>query len=460
MAEILTQALEESPRGRVFKLALPAVGEQLLNTLVGLADVYLVGNLSREAAAQLGYSSDVALAGVGLGNQMIWVTLVFFMAAGVASTALVARATGAGDNAERQHVLRQSMLIGVGVGLFTTLLVTFGAGTFLALLNTPDEVLPRSLEYLHIISFSLLPTALLFVGTACMRGAGDTRTPLYIMLGANTLNVAVTWLLVSGNLSMPALGVEGAAIGTALARGGAGLVVLGLLLRGQRELRLVPDVRPDMGRLRRLVAIGAPTAGEMLIFHGALLIFTRFVTGLGTTAYAAHNATITIESLSFLPGMGYAVAAGALVGQGLGARDPARAERDAFEALWQGMAMMTVIGALMIAVPDLLLSFFVNVPAVVAAGTSPLRAAGMVQPALAVGFILNGALRGAGDTSWPLYTRIFTTWMVRLPITLLLVGTLDLGLNGIWLAMCTDFTLQGLLALWRFSRGRWQTVEV
>jgi Na+-driven multidrug efflux pump len=124
------------------------------------------------------------------------------------------------------------------------------------------------------------------------------------------------------------------------------------------------------------------------------------------------------------------------------------------------MLMMGLVGAVMVFFPDVLLGFFVNDPAAVAAGTAPLRAAGIVQPALAVGFILNGALRGAGDTRWPLLTRLMTTWGIRLPMTLLLVGWLGLGLNAIWLAMCTDFTAQAMLALWRFGSGRWQRVEV
>jgi putative MATE family efflux protein len=343
--------------------------------------------------------------------------------------------------------------------------VFFGAPLFLWLLgaSSPDmdpAVMPLGITYLRIISSTIILASLLFVGMACMRGAGDTQTPLYVMLGVNLSNVFITWLLVSGNLSFPALGVYGAAVGTAIARGGGGLVVLWLLWRGREKLRLDFNLRPDMDIIRRLLRIGAPTAGEMFIFHAALLVFTRFVTSMGTVSYAAHIATINIESLSFLPGLGYAVAASALVGQGLGAKSPRRAEDSAYEAVWQGMAFMTFVGLVMVIFPDVLLGIFVNDPAVVETGTAPLRAAGLVQPALAVNFILNGALRGAGDTRWPMFSRVLGTWLVRLPLAALLVGVLGMGLNGIWLAMCADFTVQAMLALWRFGSGRWQTVEV
>ncbi|MCS6882551.1 MAG: MATE family efflux transporter [Oscillochloridaceae bacterium] len=449
-----------SIRRRMFVLALPAVGEQLLNTMVGLADVFLVGNLAPATAALLGYDSAAALTAVGLGNQFSWIVMVLFMAVGIGATALVARAVGARDETSLGRIVRQVALLGVLVGVTATALGLLAAEPFLATLNAPQETRAIGVEYIHITALTFLPTALLIAITACLRGAGDTRTPLLLMLAVNTINIAVTWLLVNGQLGMPALGVTGAALGAALARGLGGIAAVVLMLRGHAGLRLVLEWRPDPEMLRRLVRVGLPTAGEQFVFQAALLIFVRFVTNLGATAYAAHNITITIESVSFLPGMGYAAATGALVGQALGARRPDEAERSAYEGLFQGGLMMSALGVLMALFPAQLVSLFTNDPMVVAAATPPLRAAGLVQPALAVSFILLGALRGAGDTRWPLYSRLFTTWVVRLPLTFVVVGQLGGGLPGVWLAMCTDFTLQAIMALWRFSSGKWQKIEV
>lgn len=449
-----------STRRRMFSLALPAVGEQLLNTMVGLADVFLVGNLAPRTAALLGYDSAAALTAAGLGNQFSWIMMVLFMAVGIGATALVARAVGARDETSLGRIVRQVALLGMLVGVTATALGLLGAELFLAVLNAPQETRAIGAGYIRITALTFLPTALLLAITACLRGAGDTRTPLLLMLVVNTLNIAVTWLLVNGHLSLPALGVTGAAIGTTLARGLGGIAAVALLLRGHAGLRLVLDWRLDPEMLRRLVRVGLPTAGEQFIFQAALLIFVRFVTNLGTTAYAAHNITITIESVSFLPGMGYAAATGALVGQALGARRPDEAERSAYEGLFQGGLMMSILGGFIVLFPAQLVALFTNDPMVVAAATPPLRAAGLVQPALAVSFILLGALRGAGDTRWPLYSRLLTTWVVRLPLTFVVVGWLGGGLPGVWLAMCTDFTLQAIMVLWRFSSGKWKKIEV
>ncbi|NJK79410.1 MAG: MATE family efflux transporter [Chloroflexaceae bacterium] len=459
-AQVAAELSEQPTRRYVFELALPAVAEQFLNTLVGLADVYLLGNLTLAAAAQLGYGRVEAVAGAGLANQMVWLVTVLFMATGIGSTAMIARAKGAGDEAQMQKVLRQSVILAVIVGLIAMVVMIAMGRPFLYILHTAPDVVPRSMEYLLVVSTTIIPTSLLLVGIACLRGVGDTRTPLYVMLGTNVVNILLTWLLVSGNMGLPALGVVGAAIGTAIARGGGGLLILWLLLRGRSGLKLTNPFQVDTAILRRLTNIGAPSAGEMFVFHAALLVFVGFINSLGTVAYAAHTAIINIESISFLPGFGYAFAASTLVGIGLGAQSPAKAEAYSHEAMRQGMVMMTLIGLTMIFFPEALLSLFVDDPAVIATGADSLRAAGMIQPVLAVGFILNGALRGAGDTKWPLISRLITAWGIRLPLAWLLVVELGMGLNGIWLTMCIDFTVQALLAMWRFASGRWKTIEV
>jgi putative MATE family efflux protein len=442
------------------KLALPAVGEQVLNTFVGLADTFLVGHLSIQAATLLGYTSATALAGVGLANQMVWLVTVFFMAVGVGATAVIARARGANDMATANAALRQSLLLGLLMGLASTLIVLPLAPAMMQLLGAGPDVLPRGVDFLHISALSFGPTALLFLATAALRGVGDTRTPLLVMLGVNAINILISWLLINGNLGAPVLGVQGAAIGSAIARGSGGVFLVALLLlRGRSGLRLSFNLRPDWPMIKRIARVGAPSGAEQLVFQGALLVFVRFVTGLGTVAYAAHNVVINIESLSFLPGMGYAIAASALVGQGLGAGKPEEAEANAYEALLQGTVMMTVLGVIMMIIPQQLINIMAADPAVAQAGTGAMRLAGLLQPFLALNFIMSGALRGAGDTRWPLYTKIISTWGIRLPIVMIMLW-LGFGLTGVWIGMATDFAVQGALAWWKFRQGRWKTERV
>lgn len=439
-------------------LALPAVGEQFLNMLVGLSDVYLIGHITQRAAQQLGYGSAEGLAGVGLANYVVWLITTLFMAGAVGSTALIARASGAKDVTEANNVMRQSVLLGLLMGLIGAILMYVFADTAMRLFGAPPEIVPLGVKFLHITALSMPLAGVMFMCNAVLRGVGDTKTPLLVMVLINGLNILISWLLINGRLGMTPLGVSGAAWGMALARGIGGLVVLAVLVRGVGMLKLDRLPRPSRETIRRIVRIGLPTGGEMLAFQSALIVYARFVTHLGTVPYAAHNTVINAESISFLPGLGFAVAATTLVGQGLGAEDRQFARRSGHEAYFQSAVFMTIMGLLFILVPEWFLSLLVDDPAVVAAGVTPLRMVGVIQPLLAANFVYAGALRGAGDTQWPLLIKLICPWLVRLPLAFWLIPLY--GLSGAWIAMSIDLALQGVLAWWRFRGNRWERIDL
>ncbi len=239
--------------------------------------------------------------------------------------------------------------------------------------GAPPAVAPLGISYLRIVAFSMPLTGVMFMLNAALRGAGDTRTPLLLMGIVNVLNILVSWLLISGQFGLPVLGVVGAAWGATVGRSVAGVLVVGILLRGRGSLRIDRWPRPDRDMLRRILRIGLPTGGEMLVFQGALLIFARFVTQLGTVAYAAYNVVIQTHSISFMPGLGFAIAATTLVGQGLGAKDVQRARQSGHEATMQAALFMGVMGIFFVLFPQWFLSLLVSDPQVIAAGTLPLR---------------------------------------------------------------------------------------
>jgi putative MATE family efflux protein len=278
------------------------------------------------------------------------------------------------------------------------------------------------------------------------------------MFVVNGLNMLIAWALVNGQFGLPALGVSGTAAGATIARSAGGLLVLFVLVRGRGSLRLDRLPRPELAMLRRLIRIGLPSGAEQMAFQGALILFARLVTGLGTIAFAAHNTVLTIESISFLPGAGFATAATTLVGQGLGAQDVESARRSGHESFYQAAIFMAVMGLLFILVPHWFLSLLVSDPAVIDAGVTPLRTVGIIQPLLAASFVFSGALRGAGDTRFPLWIKLISPWLLRLPLAFLLIPVL--GLTGAWIALSSDLALQGVLAWWRFRGGRWRYIRV
>jgi putative MATE family efflux protein len=450
-------------RGKVWKLAWPTIGEQCLNLLVGLADVYFLGHLSATAITQLGYGSAEALTAGSLGNFFTWVAFVVYSAMSVPATTLVARAYGAKNRAEAAYVARQSMLLGLILGILVGVLIHFNAENLIRAFGATGKVAEIGAQYLEFTSFGMPLWSLMVVGSACLRGSGDTRTPLLVVMLINLINIASASILVNGNLGIPVLGIKGAAISAATAwTVGALIVTIRLFKKPNRQnldaLYLPLGFKIDFKTVKDLLKLGLPTMGEQIAFQIAIFFFARMVVDLGTVKYAAHNAIITIDSISFLPGIGFGIAATVLVGQCLGAGRPDLAERYAITAYQLGLVFMTVMGLSFVLFPEFFLGMLVNDQEVVKAAADPLRIAGFFDPLLATVFILMGALRGAGDTRFPLYGRIISSCFVRVSLGYLFIVVLEMGLFGVRLAMGLDSVVLAALIIWRFKSGRWKSV--
>ena len=403
----------------------------LLGMLVGLVNTYLVGHLG---AASL-------------------------TAVGTGATALTARMIGARDMAGANRVVGQALAIAFACGLLSSTLLVGFAEPAMVLMGARGEALAQGVLYLRIVSAVFPISSLMFIGNACMRGAGDARTPLLVMAAVNVVNVAIAWGLVEGIGPLPALGVRGAAWGSAAGRVVGGLLVVGLLIKGRGGLQLRWR-GPDREIIWRILRVGLPASLDQLIFRFGMLVWVRIVASLGTVAYAAHQVALNAESISFMPGWGFAMAATTLVGQGLGASDHERAERDAMLCFGIAAIFMSVMGVVFFVSAPQIMGLFTDEVEVIALGSMPLRLIGVVQPLLAAMMVFAGGLRGAGDTLTPMLVNGASVWLLRVPLSLLAIHWFDWGLTGVWLVMALDLTLRGIVLLWQFRCGRWKTVEV
>jgi putative MATE family efflux protein len=399
---------------------------------------------------------------VGTGTTVVWVVLTLFFAVGVGGTALVARAVGSKDQALASKGAGQSLILG---GLFGLLLAAVALPLVHAItdvLGVQGTVADLASAFLRVFALGLPAVGVAYAANACMRGSGDTRRPLVVMLVVNGTNIAASWLLMNGvpGLGIPALGVVGSACGAAAGWTlGAVLAVFFL----SRPHPISPRVtraalRPDGEIMRRILRVGLPSAAELFVLQFGVVAFSRFVVALGASVYAANTTINNLESIGTLPGLGFAVAATTLVGQALGAQDPELARRSAWAALRPCFVFMLSMGLCAALLPEALLSLFVADAGVVQAGTLALRFSLLTLPSLSISFICNGSLRGAGDTKFPVLVRAAGTWGVRLPLALLLIPLF--GLIGVRLAMACDFWMQATLACWRFRSGKWRKAKV
>ena len=431
---------------RIWELAWPAILTNLLQSTVGLVDIKIVGSLGAPAVAA-----------VTTGNRIFFVLQAVLMAVTAGTTALVARAWGGGRREEAARVTRTSLWLCIGVaGLMTPPAVLF-ADSLAGVFRLESGTVALAATFIRWLSLFNVPFALALVLGTALRAAGDTRTPLWIGTAANLLNVFLAYGLVYGAFGFPTLGVAGAALANGIAFSFAGLVFLGLWLRGRLRVPLGPaggDFQP--GRIRQLVRIGTPAGLEQAVFQSGFILFLWIVALYGTAPYAAYGIGVTILSFSFLVGLGFSIATGTLVGQHLGAGDPEAAARSGWRGMWLSIGVMCVFGGAIVAAAGPIARFLIDDPEVVRLTVFFIYVLGSVQALMAIEFTLGGALRGAGDTRFPLWTVLSGLFVVRIGLAASFAW-LKWPVEWIFAALIGDYIVKASMLTLRFRSGRWKT---
>jgi len=413
------------------------------------------GHREHETGSHLGAA---ALAAVSLSTQWVFLTNVLFATFSMGATTLVAQSVGAGDWDTSNRTVRQVTLAGVAIGFAAAVLALLFAEPAMALMGAESEALALGATYLRITASIFVLSAVINMSAACLRGAGDTRTPMAVMIVVNVVSVAVSWVTINGMFRLPRLGVAGAALGMAMGCVVGASLFIGLLLKGHSGLKFdLRDLRLDLRLLKRVLRIGPPKGVERLILHLAMMVFFRIVAGLGMIAVAANAVVLRVESLSLMPAMGLAIASTTLVGQRLGAGDPKRSERSGYLAYIIGACWMALIGLVFIFFPRVLISFFIDDSTVIEVAITPLRIAGFFSPLAAAELIFSACLLGAGDTRFPMIVTCVSGWVVRVGGAVVLGLSLGLGITGVWLCRASNIAVRGAILFLRFRGGRWKT---
>jgi putative MATE family efflux protein len=429
-------------RKRVWGLAGPVIGENFLETLLGIVDTLLVAGLGA-----------VAIAGVGSALQVMFFLISALSALAIGSSVLVAQAVGAGDTAQASRLGRQSLLWSV---LFSIPLSVAGfvlSGPIIRVFGLEPQVAEIGTQYLQVTMGTVVVLVALFIGGGVLRGAGDARTPLRVTALANLLNVALAYGLIDGHFGLPALGPVGSAWATFIARSFALILMLAALWRGKGGVSIGGrgGWRPDFGVARQVLTIGIPAALEQVLGTLGFLVLALVVARLGTDVLAAQRITFNALSLSFLPGIGFGIAATTLVGQSIGAGRIAEGAAAARVATRWAVIWMSAIAVLLIIFAPQVIGMFTSDATVIAAGVPGLRVLALTQPFWAVLFVQAGALRGTGDTRFPLLVSGMSIW-AAVGLAYALLETIGGGLVTIWAAFLVVSPVMAYLMWRRFRR--------
>jgi putative MATE family efflux protein len=452
----MTRAIQGNLRRSVLMLAIPVVSRMFLQMLVGVVDLAMVGRVS-----------SAATSAVGLGNQIYMLTGSLLMAFTVGATALVARMVGAGNNDYAKLYARQAItvtfLTGMAIGSFLFLTAENIMRFMLIASETPDpEIIRLGVTYLRVIALAEPLTFTMVTCHAVLQGAGNMKTPLYIMTISNVIHLILDYLLIFGIGFFPQMGVAGAALATSISKNLAAILSLIYLFSRRSPLRLSlkESFLPDWARIREIMSIGLPAAGEQFIRSSGNFVFSMLVAGMGSVVIAANQIIIKAMSITFQPGTGFGHAATTLVGQNLGAEQVGRAERSGYIASNIAAVSMSVVGIGMIAFSQQIAGFFTPDLAVQQAAADNLILLAIAQPFISYVLVMAGALRGAGDTKIVMWVTLIGTWGGRVVIAWFLGIYLGLGLKGVWSAVVLDNIARAILLVLRYRSGRWKSIQV
>ncbi|HUS17264.1 MAG TPA: MATE family efflux transporter, partial [Chloroflexia bacterium] len=358
-------------RRQVLNLAWPVIVENFLQTMIGVVDTALVGHLTTDA-----------LAGVGGAQQIVWLVTTLLSAVMMGTTVLVGRAYGARQPRDARFALKQSILLAGGISVLVGAITYIGAGPFMSWLGMDAAAVSAGVIYLQITALATPLLAGMFVGSAALRGSGDTRTPMYITGFINVVNALLAWWMIYGFGPIPAMGVAGSAWAASIARLVGCALLVWVFTRPRRSLSILGrnGWSWDFPLVKRMLNVGIPTAVEQFFFSLGVTLFGLIVIGLGTQVYATQRVSMTVVMLSLMPGFGFGMAATTLVAQSLGAGKVREAEAGTYVAMRSCVLQMTLAGAAFFIFADPLMRVFTNDPEVVRLGSEVLRIIAFNQP--------------------------------------------------------------------------------
>ena len=450
-------------RQTVLVLAWPVLCEQVLGFLVGLYDTWLSGRIEG--------ISEVATGAVGLAAYVGWLASMLFGLVATGTTALVARHRGAGESAEANRIMNRSLALAGVAGGAVYALIYLAAPLMARLLEMTGEEGRIVVHYLRVDGVGHVATGVTLAAAAALRGSGNMRTPMKVLGLVGILNVIVSTVLVfgwgqGGVLGIEPWGIDGIVAGTLVARFAGGLLIVLVLARGVSGLKIeVRQLRVVGKSARRILRIGGPAAIDGAITWGGQFLFLMIIArlddaGRGSAVFAAHIVGVRLEGITYLPAVAWGAAAATLIGQSLGAGRPDRAMAAGHETAKQCGLLSLVIGVIFLVAAPWLFGLMHTSGAVVEEGTVPFRVNAMFQLPLALSIIYTSALRGAGDTKFPLVAHVVGIYVVRLPVAWWAGVVLGGGLLGAWIAMSADVVVRSVLLVWRYRRGGWLRTEV
>jgi putative MATE family efflux protein len=434
----------------ILLLAVPMILELIMESTFAIVDIFFIGKLGPSAVATVGLTETYLY---------LLYSLAFGLSMGV--TAIIARRIGEKHHQDANKTALQAIFLGVIISIPFAVGGIFFSKELLALMGADAWAIEHGYKYTQWMLGTSVVIVLLFVINAIFRGAGDAAIAMKILFLANGINIILDPILINGWGIIPAMGIEGAGIATAVGRGVGVIGQLIVLFRGNKQIRLsIKKIIWDAKLMLNLVKTSIGGVGQNLVSMTSWIFLMRILSEIGSEAVAGSTIALRILMFTLMPAWGLSNAASTLVGQNLGAESPERAESAVWKIGTYNMIFLGIVSLVYFFFNTELMKIFTDDIKVIEIGAEWLRI-------LSFSFIVYGwwmvsvqAFNGAGDTRTPTYINIVFFWLIQIPLSYFLAVHLGWEHSGIFWGVFISETSVGLFTLWLFSRGKWKNVKV
>lgn len=435
----------------LLKLAIPIVLANTLHSAYQITDTFWVGRLGSSAVAAVSLSFPIIFFIISLGGGMA-----------VAGGILVAQYKGKKDYSKVNFIAGQTFLMMIIASIVLSFLGYLISPIIVKLMGADPFVVESAISYMRISFLGLIFSFIFFSFQSLMRGVGDVKAPVLIVLSTVLLNLVLDPLFILGYKSIPAFGVTGAAIATIFTQALSAIIGIIILLRGKHGIRIkTTDLRPKLRVIKKIFLLGLPASISQSTRSLGMAMMIFIVAGFGTTITAAYGIGGRILSFIIIPALGLSAATSALIGQSMGAGNIKKAEQVAKTSAKLSFILLTILGILLFIFANEISTLFIpGEEAVTDIASTFIRIMALSFGFVGVQIVLDGVLTGAGSTFTAMVLTIISLWLLRVPLAYILSRYTKLNENGIWWA----FPIANMIALlftylW-YRTGRWKEKEI
>lgn len=415
-------------------LSVPTILEEIFSTLLQYVDTAMVGRLGEKATAAVSTTTTIG-----------WLIHSVPGAVAVALLALASKANGAGDEKKLKRLAGQSVFLALISGIILEIAALLLSPYIPVWMGVEDDIVKPASTYFTITSITLVLRTSSRIFAAMIRSVKDTKSPMYISIAENILNVLLNILFIY----KLKLGVTGAAIASCISFGAGGTAMFVMMLSKPKLRPSLSDIKPDLTLLSEALVIGLPVLGTTILSCSGYIIFAGMVSGMGTTIFAAHSIAITAEEIVYIPGYGLRAATSTLIGNALGEGNLNKLRQTEKTAILITLLIMFINGLLLFTFAYPFMRIFTPSLEAARIGSQMLKLVAFSEPFFGLMIVLEGISFGLGKTKHIFACESGSMWGIRILFTFICVKIFGLGLTSVWICMIADNVCKSLL-LWLF----------